>query len=311
MGIPRVVARLLLDEHRERPFSGSLLQLSRLSVYFTGEQLEGWAREQKVALAPGFEPRLSHDPALADLKCIDDRTFFGRLGFERTTTCDISNWEGADLLHDLNHPIPEAWKGQYDVVIESGTIQHVFHLPNVLRNLHDFIRPGGRIIHGMVASINHVDHGFYMFSPTLFNDYYARNGYRIDSLYFYEFMPYWYRGRFHTRRTRIFRYTPGCLDHLSYGGFSGQQLALFVAVTRTAAATSGAIPQQSYFERLWATASAAKAVAPRKPGPIEGARNAILAAAPPLEHAYLAMKYVRSRLARLLPRRMPPVVARY
>ena len=42
MGIPRGSARLLLDEHRQRPFSGTVLQIGRSSVYFTRRELETW-----------------------------------------------------------------------------------------------------------------------------------------------------------------------------------------------------------------------------------------------------------------------------
>ena len=197
MGIPRGTARLLLDEARERPFKGSLLELGRMAVYATRGELERWAREQRTPLAEVRDLALSHQPELAAAGCLDDRSFFRLLGCARVESSDVSDWEGADHILDLNLPVPEALHGRFATVFEAGTIQHVFDLPQVFANLHALVKEGGRVIHGMAPSTNHVDHGFYMFSPTLFHDFYTANGWRIEACYFFEFFPFWFRGRFH------------------------------------------------------------------------------------------------------------------
>ncbi len=316
MGIPRGTARLLLDEARERPFGGSLLELGRMSVYATQQELERWAREQQTPLAPlptGVGVTLSHQPELAAAGCLDDRSFFRLLGCERVESADVSNWEGADHLFDLNLPVPPELAGRFDTVFEAGTLQHVFDLPQVFANLHALLRAGGRMIHGMAPSNNHVDHGFYMFSPTLFHDFYTANGWRIEASYFFEFFPYWFRGRFHSTPWKIRRYTPGCLDHLAYGGFGARQVALFVVATKIAGATAGRIPQQSYFSRLPPRLGPAKT--PGKPVTVtgfpsgsNGVGNPVTVTGFPI---LLKLKEWKQRLQRLLPRRLPPVEKRY
>ncbi|NJL28687.1 MAG: hypothetical protein HC897_12740 [Thermoanaerobaculia bacterium] len=305
MGVPRGVVRLLLEEAKARPFSGSVLQLGKMSIYCTQRELETWAREQGVALAQGVTPELSHDPALARLGCLSDRSFFQLLGFSEVRSCDFSDWEGADLILDLNGDVPAELVGRFDVVFEAGTIQHVFHLPNVLRNVHRLLEVGGRVIHGMVPSSNHVDHGFYMFSPTLFWDYYTANGYRLESEYFFEFLPAWFGGKLASGRWKIYRYEPGCLDHLSYGRFGGRQLGIFVVATKTPEASCDVIPQQGYFVRFW-----------RQPAALEPSARGValerfLIGRPALLAVYLLTKRLRERIRRLLPRKMPPVVARF
>lgn len=296
MGIPRGTARLLLDEARERPFSGALLELGRMTVYATEAELRAWAREQGVTLAEVGEIALSHQPELARHGCLDDRSFFRLLGCETVESADVSDWEGADHVLDLNLPVPDAMRGRYDVVFEAGTIQHVFHLPQVFANLHALLRPGGRVIHGMAPSSNHVDHGFHMFSPTLFHDFYTANGWRIEAFYFFEFFAYWYRGRFQSTPWKIRRYEPGCLDALAYGGFGGRQLALFVVARRLEGSTAHVVPQQSLFER-----------SPPRVQPAAGGPGGAIAPNPVL----LFLKRWKRRLARLAPRRLPPVVRRY
>lgn len=303
MGIPRAVARLLLDEARERPFGGALLQLGRSTVYVRDDELSRWAAEQGATLAAGVEPELSHVPELAAQGCLSDRAFFRRLGFERVDSLDVSDWEGVDLVHDLNRPVPADWRERYDAVFEAGTLQHVFHLPNALASLHALLRPGGRAIHGMATSNNHVDHGFYMFSPTLFHDFYEANGWRLDAEYFFEFSAVWVRGRFASPPWKIRRYTPGCLDHLAYGGFGGGQTALYVAATKLEGATGDRAPQQGYFRRTWPELEAqglGKLGAPAAP---------VRSARPPA--ALYFWKRLRAALLRRLPRRLPPVHRRY
>ena len=172
-----------MEEGKRRPFAGTLLQLGRSSIYFTGGELARWARLHGYALRDGVPERLSHDPRLAAQGCIDDKTFFGRLGFDQVRASDINTWEGADHIFDLNRPIPAELEGAFDVVFETGTIVQIFHLPHVLENLHRLLRPGGPVIHCAVPSNNHMDLGFYMLSPTFFSDYYTANRYRIETIY--------------------------------------------------------------------------------------------------------------------------------
>jgi hypothetical protein len=297
MGIPRGTARLLLDEARARPFSGALLELGRMSVYVTEPELRGWAGEQGVALARVEPVALSHQPELAAHGCLDDRSFFRLLGFESVASADVSGWEGADHVFDLNLPVPAPLRGRFDAVFEAGTLQHVFDLPRVFANLHALLAPGGRVIHGMAPSSNHVDHGFHMFSPTLFHDFYTANGWRIEAFWFFEFFSYWYRGRFFSTPWKIRAYEPGCLDELAYGRFGppgGRQLALFVVAAKVEGATADRIPQQSLFART-------------PPRVATEAGSGRVGADPLL----LAFKRWKKRLERLLPRRLPPVVKRY
>jgi len=83
---------------------------------------------------------------------------------------DYSDYEGATHVVDLGRPIvPEQ---QYDTIIDCGTTEHVFDVPQVLRNLSSLCAPGGRIIHVLPAN-NFCGHGFWQFSPELFFSLYS------------------------------------------------------------------------------------------------------------------------------------------
>lgn len=322
MGIPRGAARLLLEEHRLRPFSGRLVQLGRSTIYFTQRELERWAAKHGVALRPPRETALSHDPRLARQGYMDDRTFFSQLGFDEVRSCDVSDWEGADYIFDFNQPVPPELVGRFDVALDLGTSIQIFHLPRVLANLHALVRPGGRVIHVAVPSNNHVDLGFYMFSPTLFHDYYTANGYAIECAYLCEYFPYWHRGRLYSPPWNIYRYEPGCLDHLSYGRFGGRQAAIFLVATRQPGSTADVIPQVSHFVRRWAVyrsvgGSGEIAAGEDLPDPhslrsrLERRAEELFATYPLVGRLYRPLKRIKERIRRLLPRRMPPRVARY
>jgi len=298
MGIPRGSARLLMEEGKRRAFGGTLLQLGRSSIYFTGAELDRWARLHQYPLRGGIAETLSHDPRLAAQGCIDDKTFFGRLGFDQVRASDINTWEGADHIFDLNQTIPAELAGAFDVVFETGTIVQIFDLPHVLENLHRLLAPGGRIIHCAVPSNNHMDLGFYMLSPTFFSDYYAANRYRIETIYLCEYYAYWHEGRLHSDPWRIYQYEPGTLDALSYGRYGGAQAATFVVATRMPESTGGAIPQLGQYRRMWTEHEAHEGKSRRR--------------SPAAARATLPLKRVIETIRRrVLPRPMPRLVARY
>lgn len=242
---------------------------------------------------------------------MDDVTFYRSLGFDRVISCDISDYEGADRIFDLNRRLPEDMEGQFDAVVDSGTLQHIFDVPNALHNLHRALRVGGRMIFAQSPSHNHVDHGFYMFSPTLFADYFAANRYQIEVQRLVTFKPYWLDSLLYSTRWKVYRYEPGNLDHLSYGGFGSQQVALFFVATKTEESTGDVVPQQRCYRELWQSSHG-------EPGRLTGPRtwkDGVEAAWARLARdrpSLLGLAGAGKRLiARLRGRSWPPFVGRY
>src|SRR4051812_44393764 len=60
----------------------------------------------------------------------DQAGFFSGLGFSEIDALDISDYEGANVIGDLNDPGLGKRVGKtYDVVYDSGTIEHIFDAP--------------------------------------------------------------------------------------------------------------------------------------------------------------------------------------
>ncbi|MDJ0688922.1 MAG: class I SAM-dependent methyltransferase [Xenococcaceae cyanobacterium MO_188.B32] len=107
------------------------------------------------------------------------RDFFSSLGFDEFKAIDFSDYEGADIVHNLNNiNLPEKYHSIADLIFDTGTLEHCFNIPNALQNIHKILKENGVIVH--VHPVNgYVDHGFYQISPTLLHDYYGTNQYKI------------------------------------------------------------------------------------------------------------------------------------
>jgi len=320
MGIPRATGRFLLRIHKKQPFAGSVLQLGRSFVFFTWKELARWADAEGVGLVRPDEIGLSPHPKLAARGCIDDRTLFRALGFSNVHSLDVSAWEGADFLADLNWPVPQELHGRFDLVFDSGTLAHVFDLPTALGSVARMARAGGRVIL-TEPSNNHVDLGFYMFSPTLFADFFHENRFRIDELWLMELRGAWYRGVYETDRCPAWRYRPGLVDHLRFGSFGIKQLETMVVATRCEDSTSDRPPMQGWYReflRRWPAELApghddvlGEAVDAKRVEFQEEKEPAAERAWTASDHLLARLKRWRRRVGRHLPPRLPAEDARF
>ncbi|WP_139837736.1 class I SAM-dependent methyltransferase [Roseovarius litorisediminis] len=93
-------------------------------------------------------------------------TLMRKLGFGEMEVMDFSDYEGAQILHDLNIKPPKALEKQFDLIFDGGTIEHVFNTPVALEGVYRMLKPGGRFI-----SANGLNgwygHGMYQFNPEL------------------------------------------------------------------------------------------------------------------------------------------------
>jgi len=106
----------------------------------------------------------------------------GPLGFE-VDSIDASDYEGASILHDLNRPLPESLHGQFDLVYDGGTLEHVFNFPLAIQSAMQMIKVGGHLMMHTPAN-NQCGHGFYQFSPELFFRIFTpKNGFELIRLY--------------------------------------------------------------------------------------------------------------------------------
>lgn len=100
-------------------------------------------------------------------------TMFRELGFGEIESADLSDYEGATILQDLNEPLAPSLKGRFDFVFDGGTIEHVFNVPQALDNVFDMLAPGGLFVSANGLS-GWTGHGMYQFNPELVWTYWRR-----------------------------------------------------------------------------------------------------------------------------------------
>ncbi|ODS01247.1 hypothetical protein AUC68_12870 [Methyloceanibacter methanicus] len=116
----------------------------------------------------------------------EDRTEFKevlrRVGFDRISFLDVSDFEGADIIQDLSAPLDPAYAGCADLVLDNGTIEHCADPLKAIENTLSLLKVGGVAIF-MSPTNGYLDHGFWQISPTLYFDLFYDLGYEILFLY--------------------------------------------------------------------------------------------------------------------------------
>lgn len=102
------------------------------------------------------------------------------LGADRLSALDTSDYEGADVIADLNGPLPDL--PGFSVVLDGGTIEHVVDVFSAFSGAMSLVAPGGRLL-SVNPTNGECGHGFYQFSPSLYwGICSADNGFRVDSM---------------------------------------------------------------------------------------------------------------------------------
>ena len=176
MGLAIASTRFLVKARHSGVQFDHVLTLGRQNMVLSPRRVENILREfgfwpPPVGVAE-FHRRMQEPSQRFD-------TFARALGAQTVTACDMSGYEGATLVHDLNLPVPRDWEEKFDVVIDGGTLEHVFNFPVAIANCMRMVRTGGHLILLSPAN-NYFGHGFYQFSPELFYRVLSQeNGFKV------------------------------------------------------------------------------------------------------------------------------------
>ena len=251
MGLARAAIHLLLNEAARQPFSGSVLTLGRQHVYATAEEVRSMAERLACPLRNCPE-QLHRETALAEKGYVSDDWLLQSLGFDQIVRLDFSDYEQPDFILDLNQPeTPNNLTGRFDLVLDSGTLEHIFDIAAGLRHCARMVRQGGRVVH-LTPTSNCVEHGFYSVSPTLFADFYTASGFDVQRIWLCEIPLDLMRGTWD-----VYDYLGSSQRFISNGQLNDQIWFTFaVASSRQLDLTR--TPQQWYYQQTWSHASAAQ-----------------------------------------------------
>lgn len=90
---------------------------------------------------------------------------------------------GEGIALNLNAPIPESLTNSFDIVVDPGTLEHVFNIAQGFANVARLLRVGGACLlqHPMVFP----NHGHYSVSPTAYHDFFTNNGFEVERIFTY------------------------------------------------------------------------------------------------------------------------------
>jgi SAM-dependent methyltransferase len=103
------------------------------------------------------------------------RTFWTSLGFEYAAIDLVDDAIRIDLNRE---PTPRELCGQFDLVTNGGTTEHVANQDNTFRVIHDLCRPGGLMIHEVPCQAM-MTHGLINYNPKFFSNLARANAYEI------------------------------------------------------------------------------------------------------------------------------------
>lgn len=245
MGIAKGAYSLLCELKRDFPqlMQGKILQLGRQTTYVDLNKIRQISSQFGIEIQENTLIGSSEEAKGP----VSDGTLFQSLGFNSVESMDYSDYESPTHVHDLNLPVPGKFHEQYDAIFDGGTLEHVFNFSESLKNVFRLLKVGGIVIHASPSS-NHVDHGFYMFSPTIFYDYYLSNGFEIIKSYIFE-----YERRHDAKPWLIYDYRPDLIQNLSFGGWGdGKLLGIWFVARKLESSSCDVIPQQGYYLEAWA-----------------------------------------------------------
>lgn len=177
MGISLNTASILARELAGLRRGGKVLTLGVQGVEGDLGSVRRVLGENGLAAAALDDSDVLHDAKTQFSGSIHQTTFFKLLGYSQVESVDIFPDEDPTYVLDLGMPVPDSFHDAYDLVYDGGTLEHVFDVRQALFNVARMLAPGGMVIHHVPVN-GYVDHGFYQFSPILFQAFYVANGFR-------------------------------------------------------------------------------------------------------------------------------------
>lgn len=199
MGISYLGARMMWNAQQSGVCFDRVLTLGHLSLRLYPSEVAFFRRAYRQAFGTTAVPLCNYQWGE-----FVDRFLCEFLGANSISVLDASEYQGADTIHDMNFPVPEALHGIYDAVIDGGTLEHIFNVPTAFTNVAKMLKVGGTVFVNTPAN-NMMGHGFYQFSPEfMFRVFSEVNGFSLRNVLLYEGR---YPGVELTKKATLYRVT--------------------------------------------------------------------------------------------------------
>jgi hypothetical protein len=176
MGINKQVLKLLLAENEFKNLHGRILLIGRSTVTITYDDLSALFESFGINTPTNAQKPLTTKHQTPEFH-IDDKELFGFISgeIESVDVLDISDYEGANIICDLNDPISDDFHNRFDFIYDSSVLDNIFNPAQGIVNISRMLKPGGRYLGINVASF--FPGAFVSCHPEWFYSFFAANSY--------------------------------------------------------------------------------------------------------------------------------------
>jgi len=244
MGLGQKAFEHVCTAVRSMPAPGEVLTLGVQDIHFDERWFRKAMKRLDLPLPVDWAAEINPKPHFQKRNYLTQQCVFSAIGLPEVRSLDASDFEGCDFIHDLNDPEPPAeLRERFSLIVDGGTLEHIFHVPNALKAIHRMLKVGGIIIHQSPTS-NYVDHGFYSFSPTFFEDYYRTAGYAVGEHWLVSHLK-----NGDKQKARVVPHEPGSTSKV--GKLDKRMYATFFWAMKQVDSSADRIPTQGYYQRAW------------------------------------------------------------
>jgi len=177
MALAAPICELIIHEHCYRPIVGNPLFVGRQTVPLSPQIHERLLARHGLRNAYAGPVELDNETRYSEGKgYISDRYFMRSIGVDRFHAMDVTDYEGADIVHDLGYPVGDEHRQAFDFIYNGGCFDNMFNAGVAMMNLSKMLRPGGRMI-CLESASSWWNNPYLIFSPGWFHDYFVMNGY--------------------------------------------------------------------------------------------------------------------------------------
>ena len=185
MGISTSAMAGFIREAKFRPLRGTAYTLGRQTMACTPAETNKLFDSLNTTPVGGEAKSDQIDTttlvsAFSEDKPIRDVDFFKMLGLSEIKAIDVSDYEGAEIVVDLNAAVPSELMGTCDFLVDGSTLDNVFDPITALRNSVKLLKPDGRLYlsnHGNYSP-HHNGIPYVILTPIWFYDFFCVNGFR-------------------------------------------------------------------------------------------------------------------------------------
>jgi hypothetical protein len=183
--------RILAQEHKVKKIEGEIITLGRQTIALTLDEALIILRDEGVdpsehRISEARKFGLDHSTRYGKgAGVLTDKALFALFGDNNLVAMDVSTYENAEIIHNLNYSIETDLENRFDFIIDGGTFDHLFDLKTAFSNLTKMLKVSGRAFMWNGAS-NFTGTAYMSYAPDFFRDYFLINKYADCKAYLAE-----------------------------------------------------------------------------------------------------------------------------